>query len=132
MCVVARKPGDQTRAQERGFAHARGTKDHQKSGGSRFPHAPHIEYRRISELFLYTTIWICASWNAFLLFMCFIYSGFCILHFDNKGPLIQGDTEALFQPFASTRSGPPWMTELLARASRGVDDNEQDFTPRRP
>jgi hypothetical protein len=26
--------------------------------------------------------------------------------------------------------GRPWLTELLARASRGVDNDEQDFTPR--
>ena len=26
--------------------------------------------------------------------------------------------------------GPTWLTELLARASRGVDNDEQDFTPR--
>jgi hypothetical protein len=27
-------------------------------------------------------------------------------------------------------AGRTWLTELLARASRGVDNNEQDFTPR--
>jgi hypothetical protein len=32
----------------------------------------------------------------------------------------------------SASGGRTWMTELLARASRGVDDNKQDFTPRRP
>ena len=32
----------------------------------------------------------------------------------------------------SATGGRTWVTELLARASCGVDDNEQDFTPRRP
>jgi hypothetical protein len=54
--------------------------------------------------------------------------------FGGAGDGAQGHSEAL--PGHSedgTDCGEPrdtWLTELLARASRGVDNDEQDFTPR--